>query len=141
MKGAFDNPDTDQTEEQKIHKLKEGNQECTRYYAEFLTHVTIWEWDERTKISFFKKRLDEELQKLLLINVNPLDTLPKYLSITIELDNNLQINKQKRYTTSRTNNGGFSQPTPSTTTSSHSGPMDLSPTRHANYQTKFNSQK
>ena len=89
LKAAFDDPDAYQTAEQKIHKLRQGNQDCTKYYAEFITHATILEWDERTKISFFKKGLDEELQKLLLTNVNPTETFTEYVSVAIKLDNNL----------------------------------------------------
>ena len=58
LKAALDNPDAYQMAEEKIHKLKQGNLDCTKYYAEFITYATILEWDERTKISFFKKGLD-----------------------------------------------------------------------------------
>ena len=141
LKAAFHDPDAYQTAEQKIQKLRQGNRDCAKYYAEFITHATILEWDERTKISFFKKGLNEELQKLLLTNVNSPNVFTEYVSIAIKLDNNLRAHKQQRYTTSRTNDGRFSQPTPSTATSSHPGPMDLSATRRTNYQPKYPSQK
>ena len=108
LKAAFDDPDAYQTAEQKIHKLRQGNRDCAKYYAQFITHATILEWDERTKISFFKKGLDEELQKLLLTNVNPPETFTEYVSVAIKLDNNLRAHKQQRYTTPRTNDGHFS---------------------------------
>ena len=75
LKAAFDDPDAYQTVEEKIHKLKQRNRDCAKYYAEFITHATILEWDERTKISFFKKGLDKELQKLLLTNTDPTESL------------------------------------------------------------------
>ena len=108
LKAAFDDPDAYQTAEQKINKLRQGNRDCAKYYAQFITHATILEWDGRTKISFFKKGLDEELQKLLLTNVNPPKTFTEYVSVAIKLDNNLRVHKQQRYTTPRTNDGHFS---------------------------------
>ena len=64
-----------------------------KYYTEFITHATILEWDKLTKISFFQKGLNEELQKLLLTNVNPLNTFTEYVSVAIKLDNNLWVHK------------------------------------------------
>ena len=106
-----------------------------------MTHATILEWEQRTKISFFKKYLNKKLHKLLLTNVNPAETFTEYISVAIIPDNNLLAHKQPRYITSRTNDGRFSQTTTSTRTGSHSGPIDLTATRRTNYQTKFTSQK
>ena len=141
LKAAFDDPDAYQTAEEKIHKLKQGNRDYTKYYTEFITYATILEWDERTKISFFKRGLNGELQKLLLTNTDPTRIFTEYVSFAIKLDNNLRAHKQRKYITSRTNDGRFSQPTPTTATGSHPGPMDLSATRHLNYQNYQNYQK
>ena len=127
--------------EQNIYKLRQGNRDCAKYYAQFITHATFLEWDERTKISFFKRGLDEKPQKLLLTNVNTTETFTEYVSITIKLDNNLLPHKQQRYTIMRTNNGPLSRTTPSTVTGSHSGPMHLSATRCMKYQSKYTSRK
>ena len=62
QKAAFDYPDAYQTAERKIHALKQGNRDCAAYHAEFITYATILNWDDCTKISFFRKGLDEELQ-------------------------------------------------------------------------------
>ena len=59
----------------------------------------------------------------------------------MKLDNNLRAYKQRKYITTRTNDGRFSQPTPSTATGSHSRLMDLSATRRSNYQNYRNYQK
>ena len=72
LKAAFDDRDVYQRAEEKIHKLKQGNWDCAKLYSEFVTYTSIFEWEERTKIYFFKKGLDEELQKLLLTNTDPL---------------------------------------------------------------------
>ena len=138
LKAAFDDPDAYQTAERKIHNLRQGNRDCATYHAEFFTCATILDWDERTKISFFKKGLDDELQKLLLTNFNPPTVFTDYVAIAIKLDNNLRAHKQQKYTTPRTNDGRFTQTTPTMATGSHSGPMDLSATRRTQTNTNQN---
>ena len=41
LKAVFDNPYAYQIAEQKIHKLRQGNRDCAKYCAEFITHATI----------------------------------------------------------------------------------------------------
>ena len=79
LKAAFDDPDAYQTAERKIHALKQGNRDCAAYHAEFITYATILNWDDCTKISFFRKGLDEELQRLLLTQINPPQVFTEYV--------------------------------------------------------------
>ena len=62
LNAAFDDPDVYQTAQRKIHALKQENWDCAAYHAEFITYATIVNWDDDTKISFFRQGLDEELQ-------------------------------------------------------------------------------
>ena len=141
LKAALDDPDAYQTAEEKIHKFKQGNGDCAKYYAKFITYATILKWNDRTKISFSKKGLHEELQMLLLTNTYPHRIFTEYVSFAMKLGNNRRAHKEQKYTTPKTNDGRFSQPTPSTATGSHSGPMDLSATRRSNYQNYQNYHK
>ena len=95
----------------------------------------------KSRSPFSRKASIKSFKKFLVINVNPPDTFTGYVSIAIKLDNNFLAHKQQRYTTLRKNDDRFSQLTPSTATGSHSEPMDLSATRHTNYQNKSTSQK
>ena len=70
LNAVFDELDAYKMAEQKLYKLRQGKWDCKIYYVEFITLAKILECDERTKISFFMKGLNEEPQKLLLTNVD-----------------------------------------------------------------------
>ena len=53
LKNAYDNPNARSTMEHKLLNLKQGDRDCLAYQAEFATHVTILNYDDQTKISFF----------------------------------------------------------------------------------------
>ena len=57
LKAVFNDPDAYQTAERKIHAQKQGNRDCSAYYAEFITYATILNWDDCTKIFFLEKDL------------------------------------------------------------------------------------
>ena len=53
LKNAYDDPDARATAERKLLNWKQGDRDCLAYHAEFATYVTILNYDDQTKISFF----------------------------------------------------------------------------------------
>ena len=82
--------------------------------------------DERTKISFFKKGLNGELKKALMYQITLPDIFYKFVEACIKIDNQILVNKEVRAAIPRMQGGQFA-PTPaaSTSTRTHSSPMDL----------------
>ncbi len=55
LKAAYDDPDKRATAERKLLALRQHTKDCSTYHAEFSTYANVLEYDDRTKISFFKK--------------------------------------------------------------------------------------
>ena len=85
--------------------------------------------NEQTKISFFKKKLHAELKKALSYQITLLTGFEEFIQACIKIDNQIRANREARDAIPRTQGGQFA-PTPSTSTGTHSGPMDLSGARY-----------
>ena len=58
---AYDDLDKKATTECKLLALCQLNKDCSIYYAEFSIYANVLEYDDRTKISFFKKGANNDL--------------------------------------------------------------------------------
>ena len=56
---------------------------------EFSIYTNILEYNDYTKISFFKKGAHNNLQIALVHQLNPPYNFDKYVAMCIELDNNI----------------------------------------------------
>ena len=128
LRAAFEDPDAYQTAYNKISTLKQ-ERDCSSYYATFVPLATVLGIDERTKISFFKKGLNAELKKALSYQITLPTGFDEFVQACIKIDNQIRANKEARDAIPRTQGGQFA-PTPSTSTGTHSGPMDLSGARY-----------
>ena len=62
LKAAYDDRDKRATTECKLLALCQLNKDCSTYHAEFSIYANVLEYDDRTKISFFKKGANNDLQ-------------------------------------------------------------------------------
>ena len=128
LKAAFDDSDAYQTAYTKISSLKQ-DRDCSSYHAAFVPLATILGFDERTRISFFKKGLNVELKKALSYQITLPDIFDEFFQACIKIDNQIRVNKEARDAIPKTQAGQFT-PTPTTSSGTHSGPMDLSGARY-----------
>ena len=128
LRAAFEDPDGYQTAYNKISNLKQ-EKNCSSYYASFVSLAKVLGIDERTKISFFKKGLHAELKKGLSYQITLPTGLEEFVQACIKIDNQIRANREARDAIPTTQGGQFA-PTPSTSTGTHSGPMDLSAARY-----------
>ena len=105
--------------------------DCSFYYVAFVSLATILGLNDWTKISFFKKELHAELKKALSYQITLPTGFEEFVQACIKIDNQIRVNREARDAIPRTQGGQFA-PTPSTSTStgSHSRPMDLSGARY-----------
>ena len=128
LRAAFQDPDAYQTAYNRIASLKQ-DKDCSSYYAAFVSLATVLGIDERTKISFFKKGLHAELKKALSYQITLPTGFEEFVQACIKIDNQIRANREAHDAIPRTQGGQFA-PTPSTSTGTHSGPMDLSGARY-----------
>ena len=128
LRAAFEDPDAYQTAYNKISWSKKAK-DCSSYYAAFVSLATILGLDDRTKISFFKKGLHAELKKPLSYQITLPTGFGEFVQACIKIDNQIRANREARDAIPRTQGGHFAR-TPSTSTGTHSGPMDLSGARY-----------
>ena len=125
LKAAFDDPDTYQTAYKKISSLKQ-ERDCSSYHAAFIPLATILSFDERTSISFFKKWLNGELKKALSYQITLPDIFDEFVQACIKIGNQIRGKKEAGNAFPRMQGGQFAPaPAASTSTGTHSGPMDL----------------
>ena len=87
---VYDHPDQRATAEYKLLALlRQLNKDCLIYHTEFSTYANILEYNDHTKISFFKKGANNDLQVALAYQLNPSNDFDKYVAICIQLDNNI----------------------------------------------------
>ena len=93
--------------------------------------TTILGIDKRTKISFFKKGLNGELKKALSYQITLPEMFDEFVQACIKIDNQIRANKEVIDAISKTHSRQFARtPATSTSTGTHSGPMDLSGARY-----------
>jgi hypothetical protein len=128
LKAAYDDPDKRATAERKLLALRQHTKDCSTYHAEFSTYANVLEYDDRTKISFFRKGANNDLQIALAHQLNPPDDFDKYVAMCIQLDNNIRNLKGQNIHRSPypSQNLTPSLPTSSTSSGTAPGPMDLS---------------
>ena len=132
LRAAFNDPDAYQTAYTKISTLR-PERDCSSYHAAFVPLATILGIDERTKILFFKKGLNGELKKALSYQITLPDIFDEFLQACIKIDNQIRANKEARDAIPRTQGGQFAPttaPNASTSTGTHSGPLDPSGARY-----------
>ena len=61
LKAAYDDLDKRATAERTLLALRQFNKDYLTYYAEFSIYTNILEYDNCTKISFFKKGANNDL--------------------------------------------------------------------------------
>ena len=81
--------------------------------------------DVRTKIFFFKKGLHAGLKKALSYQITLPTGFEEFVQTCIKIDNQIRVNREACDATPLMQRGQFA-PTPSSSTSTHSGPMDQS---------------
>ena len=123
LRAAFEDPDAYQTAYNKISTLKQ-EKDCSTYYAACVSLATVIGIEERTKISFFKKGLHAELKKALSYQITLPTGFERFVQACIKIHNQIRANRAARDTIPRTQGGQFA-PSPSTSTGTHSGPIDL----------------
>src|SRR5258706_8467858 len=128
LKAAYDDPNKRATAECKLLALRQYTKDCSTYHAEFSTYANVLEYDDCTKISFFKKGANNDLQIALAHQLNPLDDFDKYVAMCIQLDNNIRNLKGQNIHRSLypSQNLTPSLPTSSTSSGTAPGPIDLS---------------
>ena len=133
LKAAYDDLDKRATVERKLLALHQLNKDCSTYHAEFSIYTNILKYDDHTKIFFFKKGANNDLQISLAHQLNPSDNFNKYVAMCIQLDNNIRNQKGQgthRYSHPSQNPIISSPPSPSisASTSSRTAPrlIDLS---------------
>ena len=123
LRATFEDPDTYQTAYNKISSLKQ-ERDFSSYYAAFVSLATILGIGDRTKISFFKKALRAKLKTALSYQITFPTGIEEFVQAGIKIDNQTRANREARDDIPLTQGGQFA-PTPSTSTCTHSGPMDL----------------
>lgn len=124
LKNAYDDPDARATAERKLLNLKQGDRDCSAYHAEFATYVTILNYDDQTKISFFTNGVNSGLLTALSYQAAPPDNFDEFVKLCIKLDNRARLLRTKKPATAAATPKP-SQPA-STASGTASGPMDLS---------------
>ena len=87
LKNAYDDPDTRATAKRKLHKLKQGDKDCSAYHAEFSTYATTLNYNDITKNSFFSNGANQGLKTALSYQASPPDTFDAFIQLCIKLDN------------------------------------------------------
>jgi len=132
LKNAYDDPDAQATAERKLHNLKQGNKDCSAYHAEFCTYATTLNYDDMTKISFFSNGANQDLKTALLYQASPPETFDKFVQLCIKLDNRAKQLRSQTHRPAHTGPAPAPRPAPTpvpvsgTTSSTATGPMDLS---------------
>ena len=78
------------TTEYKLLALCQLNNDYSTYHTEFSTYANVLEYDNYTKISFFKKGANNDLQVALAHHLNPPNNFDKYVAMCIQLHNNIR---------------------------------------------------
>ena len=86
--------------------------------------ATVLGINKRTTISFFKKGLNAQLKKALSYQIMLPTGFDDFVQACIKIDNQIRANSEACDAIQRTQGGQF-DPTLSTSTGTHSGPMDL----------------
>ena len=128
---AYKDLDKRATTEYKLLALCQLNKDCSTYHTQFSTYANILEYDDCTKIFFFKKGANNDLQVTLVHQLNSSNNFDKYVVMCIQLDNdiwNLMGQGTHYYPHSPQNPVVSSSPSVLTSTSlgTAPGPIDLS---------------
>jgi hypothetical protein len=84
----FGIPNRDNVAHNKIKNLKQGRLTASTYAATFRKYAVDLDWNESTKMRFFRGGLNPEVKKLLL-PMGKFDRLEKLISAAIEMDQEL----------------------------------------------------
>ena len=79
LKNAYDDPDARATAERKLRALKQGSKDCLAYHAEFATYVTILNYDDLTKRSFFTEGANQGLKDALSYQISLPDNFDEFI--------------------------------------------------------------
>ena len=99
------------TAEHKLLTLRQGGKIASAYYSEFTTYASILSLDEGTKISFFRRGVNEELSLALSYQINLPTTFASFAQMCITFDNQVKIRKTRTKELS-VNRARFLEPAP-----------------------------
>ena len=100
------------------------------YYAKFATYMTIHNYDNLTKRSFFTEVANQGLKDAITFQISLPEDFDKFIKICMKLDNNAHLHTQSHYPLRATST---TAPKPATSTSAGSstpGSIDISTTNH-----------
>jgi len=132
LKNGYDDPDTRATAERKLHNLKQGNEDCLAYHAEFCTYATTLNYDDMTKISLFSNGANQDLKTALSYQASPPETFYEFVQLCIRLDNRVKQLCSQTHRPAHTGPAPAPRPAPTpvpatgTASDTAPGPMDLS---------------
>jgi len=127
LKNAYDDPDARATAQRKLRNLKQGDKDCSTYYAEFATYATVLNYDDATKIQFFTEGANHDLKTTIAYQPSPPETFDQFVQLCIKLDNSMKLlNIQKPQPRAPAPAPAQAKPIPTTATGTAPGPMDLS---------------
>jgi hypothetical protein len=131
LENAFDDPDRAGTAQRRLRSLKQGNKEFSVYYAEFQRYAPETGWDEVAKRFALQEGLSRDLQTALVAVDEP-ENLDRFVELCQKIDQKLRrLSPQSRTNQNPPRNSTYPPPStsPSTSTGTHPGPMDLSASR------------
>lgn len=93
FKAAYDDPDRRAMAESKLLNLRQGCETASAFYSEFTTYAAILSLDDATKISFFKRGVNEELSLALSYQRDIPLQFDSFAQVCITLDNQARMCK------------------------------------------------
>jgi len=91
LKNAYDDPDARATAQRKLRNLKQGDKDCSTYYAEFATYATVLNYDDTTKIQFLTEGANHDLKIAIAYQPSPPETFDQFVQLCIKLDNSMKL--------------------------------------------------
>jgi hypothetical protein len=86
LEATLGDPDQLGTASAELHKLTEGNQEFSQYYAEFQHLMAILDHDSNAKNATLKHGLSQELQTGLVYQAEEPQDFEKFVDLCMKLD-------------------------------------------------------
>lgn len=133
LKADCEDPNARRTAERKLMELKQNNKDCASYYTTFTTYAILLSLEDQTKIGFFRRGLNKEVQTALAYNIDIPTDFGKFGRLCIQLDNNMRCLGLHNYPRNPTTTYAQKTATTSTTvtnktrtsTGTHAGPMEI----------------
>src|SRR5690606_7148771 len=95
LRSAFSDPNPENTAQQKLRKLKQGDRPCSVYNAEFLSIMAYLGYNEQAKWFHYRDGLREELKDLLVGRAQDITSLEEFMRLCIVLDNDCRRRREE----------------------------------------------